>query len=213
MTAAFQHLYENIGAWAGAHGIRAGERRMAPGKAGEFDGLSVTMNGDYDAEPRSYFLIHALGSIVRWSLSKATVQQMFDELRGAKKNKAADPNRLERAIVSYRAFETESSEFAVWLLTELGHARAVPSYTNFMRADLEALTEFHRHDRVPVWRDFFARWNEEVEAGRRQVLPFSPKPVPPFTPTPIENQEILQEQDDAPNGAPAPRRTVVENKE
>jgi hypothetical protein len=118
---------------------------------------------------------------------------MFDELRDAKKARA-DPARLERAIAAYRDFETESSEFAVWLLGELGHAGAVPSYTNFMRADLEALTAFHRTGVAPAWRDFFACWNEDVAAGRRDVEPFRPKPLPPFTAVPIERQEILQTQ-------------------
>jgi hypothetical protein len=119
---------------------------------------------------------------------------MFDALRMAKKAKDADPSRLEQAIERYRAFEIESSEFAVWLLADLGCLEVVPSYTNFMRADLEALTEFHRGGQAPVWRDFFARWNEEVAYGRREVLAFRPKPVPPFRPVQFEKQEILQEQ-------------------
>ncbi len=96
----------------------------------------------------------------------------------------------------FRAFETESSEFAVWLLAELGHGDVIPSYTNFMRADLEALTEFHRTGKAPVWRDFFARWNEETADGRRLVLPYQAKQVPPFDPVRIEKQEVLQEQGD-----------------
>src|SRR5205085_1466869 len=157
---------------------------------------SVTMNEAYEAEERLYYLIHALGSIVRWSLSRDAVQDTFDELRAAKETRASDPDRLEAAIGHYRAFEIESSQFAVWLLAELGHAAVVPAYENFLHADLEALTAFHRHGRAPVWRDFFARWNEEVRAGVREVLPFDPKPIPPFTPVRLEKQEILQKQAD-----------------
>ena len=67
--------------------------------------------------------------------------------------------------------------------------------TNFMRADLEALTEFHRSGHAPVWRDFFARWNEEVNSNRKKVIPFTPKPVPAFKPMQFERQEVLQKQD------------------
>ena len=165
---------------------------MEPGKAGEFKGISVVMNSSYDVEEQTYYLVHALGSIVRWSLSHQDVQKMFNELRDAKKGD--DRGRLERAIDHYRGFEIESSEFAVWLLAELGHAEVAPSYSNFMRADLEALTEFHRTGKAPVWRDFFSRWNEEVVAGHRQLPSFSPKQIPDFRPCETEKQEILQQQ-------------------
>ena len=59
-------------------------------------------------------------------------------------------------------------------------------------------------DRVPPHRqvaglcaDFFARWNEEVAQGHRQVAPFQAKPIPSFKPVRIEKQEILQEQGDS----------------
>lgn len=194
MRVDFALIYWDVRTWAEARGIRVGEQPMPRQRAGMFDGVSATMNSDYGAEERTYYLAHALGSIVRWSLTRPAVQELFDELRAAKKVKRDDPTRLERAIAAYRDFEVESSDFAVWLLAELGHAGAVPSYTNFMRADLEALTEFHRVGRAPVWRDFLARWNEGVAAGRVQVLPFRPKPPPAFRPIAIEKQEILQEQ-------------------
>jgi hypothetical protein len=63
-----------------------------------------------------------------------------------------------------------------------------------MRADLEALTEYHRTGKAPVWRDFFALWNADVASGRRVVTPYTPKPLPAFTPVAIERQEILQKQ-------------------
>lgn len=194
MSEAFERAFQDVKEWAEVHGIRVREDCLSPGKAGEFNGVSATMNRTYGTEERLYYLVHALGSMVRWSWSRAEIQEMFDELRAAKKEKDQEPQRLERAIERYRAFEIESSEFAVWLLGELGHAGVVASYTNFMRADLEALTEFHRRGRAPVWRDFFARWNQEVAAGRRQVAAFAPKPIPAFTPVRTECQEILQEQ-------------------
>lgn len=186
-------LYQDVRDWADAHGVRVVQLRLKPEQAGAFDGVSVTLNSSYGVEELTYYLAHSLGSIVRRSLSRDAVQCLFDELRAAKADRA-DAARLERAIGAYRAFEVESSEFAVALLADLGHADAVPSYTNFMRADLEALTEFHRTGRAPVWREFFVRWNEEVASGRRVVEPFRPKPIPAFTPVAIENQEILQKQ-------------------
>ncbi len=194
MTTAFEQVYQDVQAWAEGHGIRVRHEKLKPEKVGAFDGLSVTMNSDYGAEERTYYLVHALGSLVRWSQSRPAVQEMFEELCAAKESRETDPARLERAIENYRAFETELSEFAVWLLSVLGHADVECAYTNFMRADLEALSEFHRRGQAPVWGDFFARWCEEVASGRRRVLPYSPKSIPPFVPVRIENQEILQEQ-------------------
>ncbi len=194
MNASFERLYQDIRAWAETQGIFVGEQQLDAKKAGVFNGVSATMNSDYSAEERSYYLIHALGSMVRWSLSQPAVQAMFNELRDAKKDREADRDRLERAIEQYRTFEIESSEFAVWLLAELGHADVTPSYTNFMRADLESLTQYHRTGQAPVWRDFFAGWNDEVAHGRRQVASFTAKPIPPFLPVQVEKQEILQKQ-------------------
>jgi len=194
MTAAFDNLYRHVCEWAEAHGIAVEDRRLKANKAGEFDGRSAVMNSEFTSEERAYYLAHALGSMVRWSLSQPVVQAMFDELRDAKKQKEKDPGRLARAIDRYRGFEIESSQFAVGLLEELGHSEVVESYTNFMRADLEALTQFHRTGRAPVWKDFFALWNEQVAYGRLEVEPFEPKPIPAFTPRCIERQEILQKQ-------------------
>lgn len=192
MMSRFQAVYEDVRRWAQTQGIDATERMIDPGKAGEFNGISVVMNISYDVMDQTFYLVHALGSIVRWSVSRDDVQKMFDELRHAKKE--MNHNRLERAIESYQTFEVESSEFAVWLLEELRHSDVVPAYTNFMRADLEALTLFHRTGRAPIWQDFFARWNQAVGIGSRQVLPFHPEPIPHFRPIQIETQEILQEQ-------------------
>ena len=189
----FEPTYAAICKWAEAQGIAVRHARLDAKKAGEFNGLSASMNSSYSAEEQSYYLVHALGSIVRWSLSFEPVRDIFAELRAAKGSRE-DQNRLDAAIQCYRAFEIESSEFAVWLLGELGNSEAIPTYTNFLRADLEALTQFHRTGVAPVWRRFFARWNDEVRSGVRTVEPFHAKPIPEFTPKLIENQEILQKQ-------------------
>ena len=192
MTIPYSIVNQDVRQWAQAHGMRVTDGHMEPGKAGEFDGISIIMNTSYALADQTYYLVHALGSIVRWSLSKESTQEMFDELRAAKQGN--DRARLESAIDRYRSFETESSEFAVWILGQIGHADAVPLYTNFMRADLEALTAYHRRGQAPVWQDFFARWNEEVVAGHLQLSPFRPKEIPDFKPRKIEKQEILQKQ-------------------
>jgi hypothetical protein len=192
MCLRFLAVYEDVSRWAEARGIRTVERQMDAGKAGEFNGVCVTMNLRYGAEEKSYYHAHALGSIVRWSLSRREVQGMFDDLRDAKKTN--DHSRLEHEIERYRIFEIESSEYAVWLLAHLGHADEARPYSNFMRADLEALTIFHRTGQAPVWRDLFGRWNREVSTGYRQIAAFTPKEIPDFEPVMIDRQEILQRQ-------------------
>lgn len=191
MRDSLQDCYQAICEWATMHGIQVKGEELPPGKAGEFDGLNVTMNREYEAEERVYYLIHALGSIVLWSLNSAGVAEMFSELRDAKSKKADDPARFETAIAKYRDFEVEASKLAVWLFGQLGQRENVSPYTNFMRADLEAMTGFHRTSIAPVWSKFFDRWNHEVASGSRRVVPFDPKPIRPFQPVPIEQQEIL----------------------
>ncbi len=189
----FTQALRAVQAWAEAHGIQVQQQALRPELAGVFDGLSVRLNPDFTSEEQTYYLVHALGSIIRWSLSQPVVQSLFEELRAAKAHRT-DRARLERAIEAYRAFEIESSEFAVELLSQLGLGDAVPTYTNFMRADLEALTELHRTGQAPVWRNFFSKWNADVAAGRRQVAPFHRKSIPAFTPRKIDKQEIIQKQ-------------------
>jgi hypothetical protein len=192
MEIAFQQVIEALHRWCQGHDIQFEERSLPSQQAGEFTGPAIVMNRDFPAEDRLYYLVHALGSIVRWSLSRDDVQRMFDELRDAKEQKDAEPERFERAVAAYRAFETESSEFAVWLLREVGHPETIDSYTRFMRADLESMTQFHRTGHAPKWGEFFRQWCADVAAGRRRVEPYQPKPIPPFQPVTTEWQEILQ---------------------
>jgi hypothetical protein len=198
MAIDFQNLYQAIRSWAAQQGIQIDEQCLAPGKAGEFDGLRVRMNEQYSGDERCYYLIHALGSIVCWSIDRPKVQKMFADLRDAKKpsDRRVNPARLTRAISAYRAFEIESSEYTVWLLKTLEFSNVIDVYSNFMRADLEAMTEFHKLGQAPVWREYFARWNQEVSTGQRNIRPFRAKRIPVFHAAAIELQEILQEQAD-----------------
>src|SRR5579871_4645271 len=143
METDFGQVYHEVCTWAESRGIHVARQRLPAGKAGEFDGVSARMNAAYPVEECVYYLAHALGSMVRWALSHRAVQALFEELRAAKETRPVDATRLERAIAAYRGFEIESSEFAVWMLEQLGYPGVIPSYTNFLRADLEALTAFH----------------------------------------------------------------------
>ena len=55
---------------------------------------SEELEDDYPPEESYYYLAHALGSIVRWSLEPETWRAMFEELEAAKANRRADPARL-----------------------------------------------------------------------------------------------------------------------
>jgi hypothetical protein len=192
-TDLYSQAYEAICAWAHEQGIYVQERRLPPGTAGCFDGVSAMMNSDYEIGERLFYLVHAFGSIVCWSRGQE-MQEMFDGLRLAKENRQQDPEMLERMIVRYCELEIRSSEYAVWLLNELGFASVVPAYTNFMRADVQSMTQFHRNGIAPVWKTFFEQWNREVENGSRVVQPFEPRRIVDFRPRRIRMQEILQEQ-------------------
>jgi hypothetical protein len=105
---------------------------------------------------------------------------------------------LERALAPFRAFEVRASEYAVWVLDQVGAAGVVAAYSTFFRADLEAITIFHRTGRAPVWRPFLARWKASMDCA-----PFTPRPVPVFRPVPIERQEVKQQIEKGGPGRPA----------
>lgn len=166
--------------------------REQPGK---FNGPTITLNPDYDLEKRCFYLVHSVGSIVLWSIDRKGTQKVFDDLRAAKKTKDREPERFAAALERFCDFEEASSEHAVWLLAELGHAWAIPSYTEFFRADIESMIIFHREGVAPVWRDFFSEWKERVARGEKKVPPFTPRPIPSFTPVRIPPQEVVHEID------------------
>ncbi len=181
----FKCVYAAIRNWTDKQGIELRERDLGADRPGEFDGLHITINPHFSLEERTYYLAHALGSIVIWSQNKERVAKAFDELRSAKETKE-DQNRLERAIEKYRDFETQSSELAVCLLESLGHSEVVGSYTNFMRADLESMTLYHRQGKAPSWAGFFAYWNRQVISGERQIIRFRPRSIKQFVPHKIK---------------------------
>jgi hypothetical protein len=129
----FNHLYPAIVEWAADNEIEVSDREFPDSQAGEFDGLAVTMNSSFHVEERSYYLIHAIGSIISWSLD-STVEEMFDNLRAKMESKEADPTGFESALGRYRSFETTSSEYAVQLLMDLDYRDVIRAYSNFMDA-------------------------------------------------------------------------------
>jgi hypothetical protein len=174
------------------HGVAVRLKEMELEKPGVFDGPSITINPKHDPEAASFYLAHSFGSIYQWSAAFEHAQKVFDELRDAKNG---DNARFENALKAWRLFEQTSSDHAVWVLDRVGHADAIASYTVFFRADIEAMTVFHRTGKEPRWPDFFAEWKEKVSTGEIRIVPFQPRPIARFIPVRIEKQEVLQERD------------------
>jgi hypothetical protein len=192
MTSRTGDLFDDLEAFISGHGVEVRLKKMDVEKPGVFDGPSITINPVHDRDAASYYLAHSFGSIYQWSTDFEHAQKVFDALRDAKKAKDA---RFEEALNDWRRFEQTSSEHAVWVLDHAGHAAAIASYTVFFRADIEAMTVFHRTGKEPRWPDFFAEWKEKVSRGEIRIEPFRPKPVARFRPVRIEKQEVLQERD------------------
>ncbi len=195
MSANVENLYSDLVKRAARYGIEVRHAELDSIVPGVFDGPTITLNEQYDAVERAFYLAHSIGSIAEWSLRPEESQQIFRDLQQAKKSRSAFESRFERALAGYLAFENITWEFAVWLLEYLGHRELVPSFTNFGRADLESMRIFHSTGTAPVWQDFFKAWNEEVARGARAVAPFAARPIPAFRALRIPKQEIVQEED------------------
>jgi hypothetical protein len=188
-------LFSELCLFIESFGVRVILKEMDIETPGEFDGLSITINPRHDRASACFYLAHSFGSIAQWCTDFARAQKVFDELRDAKKNRRQDPTRFEAALARYCEFEQTSSEHAVWMLAEIRRADAIEPYTVFFRADLEAMTIFHRTGKAPRWPEFFSEWKRKVADGELRIEPFSPKPISPFQPVRIEPQEVLQERE------------------
>lgn len=188
-----EQLWSSASARIAAHGIDVHRRTLPPDIPAEFDGLSIVVNPVHDFEPLCWYLVHSFGSIAGWCLDLDGVKRMFHDLRDAKARKGDDPEGLEHAIERFRTFEELASCYSVWLLGNLGHEWAVRPFTVFFRADLEAMTIFHREGRAPVWRTFLPNFTRDVERGARAAEPFTPVEIPPFQPARFERQQVKQE--------------------
>ena len=188
-----QHdVFDDLEGFVTRHGVQVRLREMDVEKPGEFDGPTVTINPKHDREACCYYLAHSFGSIYQWSTDSGHARAVFEVLRDAKQKGGP---AFEEALAAWRIFEQTSSEHAVWMLGEIGHAGAIDPYTVFFRADIEAMTNFHRTGKEPRWPDFFKAWKERIAKGEIQIEAFRPKPVAPFRPVRIEKQEVLQERD------------------
>ena len=192
VSAQHARLLEDLRRHIESHGVEVRARNMDIEKPGEFDGPTLTLNPSHDPEALGYYAAHAFGSIYQWSTDFPRAQKVFHGLRDAKRGSR---EAFEEALEAWRRFEQTSSGHAVWVLEHIGHGQAVEPYTVFFRADIEAMTAFHRTGKEPRWPDFFADWKRRVAAGQVRIDPFAPEPVHRFTPVPIEKQEVLQERD------------------
>ena len=194
MGGAFDNLFEDLRAYITGYGVAVPLKTMDIETPGEFDGLTISINPLHHPESRSYYLAHAFGSIVQWSTDFERAEKVFKELRKANGSRQQQPGRFEEALNAYCRFEQTSSEHAVWVLEQIGHRRAVRPYTIFFRADLEAMTIFHRTGHSPRWPEFYAQWRRRAKSGDVWAEPFTPKPFSRFQPVRIEKQEVLQER-------------------
>jgi hypothetical protein len=188
-------LFDDLQAFIESFGVRVVLKEMDIETPGTFDGLTVTINPKHNHEAACFYLAHSFGSIVQWSTDFARARKTYDDLRSAESHRDRDPGAFEIALARYRTFEETSSEHAVWMLERIDHANAVGPYSIFFRADLEAMTIFHRTGKAPRWPDFFAEWKRKIASGELHVEPFSPRPFGPFRPVRIEQQQVLQERD------------------
>jgi hypothetical protein len=185
-------LFDDLTRFISARGVEVRLKDMDLEKPGVFDGPTITINPKHDQEAASFYLAHSFGSIAQWSTDFAHAQKVFDDLRDANK---VQGGRFEEALKAWRLFEQTSSDHAVWVLDQVGHAEAIAAYNVFFRADIEAMTIFHRTGKEPRWPDFFAEWKRKVAKGEVRIEPFQPKPITAFVPVKIEKQEVLQERD------------------
>jgi hypothetical protein len=178
------HLFPDLETFIVGHGVEVRLKKMDIETPGEFDGLSITINPRHDLEARCFYLAHSFGSIVQWSTDYERAKKVVKDVR-------SDP---QKGIAAYRNFEQTSSEHAVWVLNEIGHADAVAAYTTFFRADIESMTIFHLTGKAPDWPEFFAEWKRKAASGEIQIEPFTPRAIPPFHPVRIREQEVLQQR-------------------
>ncbi len=195
MPSRVELLNEDLVRRARHYGIRVLLADLDDDVPGVFDGPTITLNREYDAVERAFYLAHSLGSIAEWSLRFDQSKQVFDALKQAKQARKSDKVRFQSALEAYLAFENRTWELATWLLQETGHAEFVAAFTNFGRADLESMRIFHSTGKAPVWREYFSKWNDEVHRGTRAIAPFAARPIPEFKAVRVPEQQIVQEED------------------
>ena len=96
MMSRFEHLFHDLQRSITGYGVRVPLETMDIEKPGEFDGLSITINPLHDAQPRSYYLAHAFGSIIQWSTDFKEAQKVFQELRTSAERRQGGPGPVRR---------------------------------------------------------------------------------------------------------------------
>lgn len=173
-------------------GVTVRREILGPETTGIFDGTSITLNATCDLETQCHNMGHAFGHIIQWSVAEAQCQVLYDELYRGKDRAAEAPADLERALLAFREYEVEASRYAVGLLLEVECAWAVPAFTNFARADIEAIVSYHRTGTAPIWDEFFAEWRNDVNRGTIHITPFEPLAIPSFIPIGIAPQQVVR---------------------
>jgi len=173
-------------------GVAVRREILGPETTGIFDGTSITMNATCDLETQCHNMGHAFGHIIQWSIAEVKCQQLYDELYRAKDRAAEAPTELERALQAFREYEEDASRYAVGLLLEVDCAWAIPAFTNFARADIEAIVSYHHTGTAPIWDEFFAKWRDDVKRGVIHIAPFGPLAIPSFTPIGITPQQVVR---------------------
>ena len=144
MDAEVERLYKDLVKCAKRFGISVVQADLDAEVPGEFDGPTITLNHNYDAVERAFYLAHSIGSIAEWSLYPDRSHKVMGDLQEAKKGgRAGGRGPLKRALAAYLSFENRTWEFAVWLLEDAGHKGFLAAFTNFGRADMEAMQLFH----------------------------------------------------------------------
>jgi hypothetical protein len=192
MTLDWNRIHQRLKKRIEESGVRVQSEQLRPETTGVFDGLSITTNSACDLETQCHNMGHAFGHIVQWSVAGDSCQQLYDALHAAKEHKRDDPRALEHALADFRRYEEEASGYAAWLLNDTGNASALPSFTPFARADIEAIVSYHRDGVAPIWSEFFETWKRRAARGEIDVCDFEPQPIPDFAPCPIEPQEVIR---------------------
>src|SRR5207237_10401356 len=109
-----QSIYDSLKQKIESYGVAVHAKKLGFETTGVFDGLSITTNVDYDWETRCHNIAHSVGHIAQWSLEFERFRTLYDELYAAQAKKHEDTGPLELALLRFRAYEEEASQYASW---------------------------------------------------------------------------------------------------
>ena len=181
-------VLEALLSWIREHGVIVRHETLPADTPAVFDGRSITLNTRFSTAEQALYAAHSFGSIVGWSLDRQGTETLFSELEEAKTRRRREKERFERALTVFRHFEEASNEFGVDVLQQVGAADWQIPYSEFFRADLDAMTLYHQEGVLPLWPLFFEGWR--TRHPERASLTFPSHPIPAFTPQSIPAQEV-----------------------